>query len=143
MPAAFNWTPEIEDEICIEISSGRAMHELCNQKGMPSEATLYRRMATDDRFAAKMAQARAAQQDHEVERCIKIAESATPEDVQVARLQIDTIKWRAGKLRPKVYGDKVTNIVSDPDGRPVDMAPRFIILPAALPAVADDAADAN
>ena len=144
MPAEFIWTPEIEDEICDAIASGQSLDEACLKAGMPSDTTVYRRMAKDDAFAGKMAAARAAQQDHEVEHCIKIADQATPEDVQVAKLRIWARQWRAGKLNPKKYGDKVTNIVSDPNGKPVDMAPRFVILPAPQPpAVTDDAADAD
>lgn len=143
MTVEFPWTAEIEDAICAEISSGTSMRQICARKGMPSEPTLYRRMAVDDAFAAKMAVARAAQQDHEIEECLRIADDATPEDVQVAKLRISTRQWRAAKLAPKKYGDKVTNVLSDPDGKALDLAPRFIIQPAAAPAVIDDAANSD
>ena len=35
-----------------------------------------------------------------------IADSATPETVNVARLQVDTRKWFLGKLDSKKYGDR-------------------------------------
>ena len=35
------------------------------------------------------------------------ADEATPDTVQVARLQVDTHKWRAKTANPKQYGDKV------------------------------------
>ena len=141
MPAPFEWTPEIEDELCEAIASGQSIDEACLAAGMPSDTTVYRRMATIPSFADKMTKARAAQQDHEVEACIQLADEATPEDWQVKKLQIWARQWRAGKLAPKKYGDKVTNVLTDADGKSVDMAPRFIIMPASPSTVADDAAD--
>jgi hypothetical protein len=35
-----------------------------------------------------------------------IADNATNEDYNVARLKIDSRKWRASKLAPKVYGER-------------------------------------
>ena len=64
---ALLWTTEIEDEICNAIASGCSLREACAGKDMPSEATVYRRMASDDAFADKMSIARAAQQEHEIE----------------------------------------------------------------------------
>ncbi len=37
------------------------------------------------------------------------------------RLLIDTLKWRAARLKPKVYGDKVQNEHSGPDGGPIQV----------------------
>ena len=119
MPAEFTWTPEIEDEICADIASGMSLDRACGKAGMPSDTTVYRRMAYNEMFAAKMATARAAQQDHEMEDCVRIADDATPEDVQVAKLRISTRQWRAAKLAPKKYGDKVSAELTGANGAPL------------------------
>ena len=119
MPAAFIWTPEIEDELCAAIASGRSLDNACRDFGMPSDTTVYRHMAYSDSFAAKMATARAAQQDHEMEDCVRIADEATPEDVQVAKLRISTRQWRAMKLAPKKYGEKIAAEVTGANGAPL------------------------
>ena len=38
-------------------------------------------------------------------------------DVAHRRLKIDVLKWRAGKLRPKVYGDKIQQEHTGADGK--------------------------
>ncbi len=46
-------------------------------------------------------------QDKLFKECLEIADKATPENVSVARLQVDTRKWAAARLAPKKYGDRV------------------------------------
>jgi chromosome segregation ATPase len=65
-------------------------------------------MAKDAEFAGMIAIARQAQQEHEMEKCIELADSATPEDWQVKRLQIWARHWRASRMIPKKWGDKIT-----------------------------------
>lgn len=107
MAAAFEWTDDIVAMLCGEISSGRAVHDICNDSWCPSEPTIYRKMASDDSFRAMIDAARAAQQDYEADACVKMADKATPEDWQVVKLRIWARQWRAAKLAPKKYGDKV------------------------------------
>ena len=96
-----------------------SMRDVCALKGMPCEVSLYSRLAKDENFAAKVAKARTAQQDHEMEACIHIADNATTEDWQVAKLRIWARQWRAAKLAPKKYGDKVSAEITGADGAPL------------------------
>lgn len=112
MPAPFDWTPEIEQRICDELSSGVSIREIGVEDWAPSEPTIYRRMASDKAFADRIALARTAQQDYEADNCVTMADSATPEDWQVVKLQIWARQWRASKLAPKKYGDKI-DVTSD------------------------------
>jgi hypothetical protein len=41
-------------------------------------------------------------------------------DWQTARLEIDTLKWQAGKEAPKRYGDRISQEISGPGGAPID-----------------------
>ena len=107
MPAPIDWTPELAERICSEIASGRAIREVSAEKWCPSEPSIYRRMAEVPAFADKISKARAAQQDREIEECVLMADQATPEDWQVVKLRIWARQWRASKLAPKKYGDKL------------------------------------
>ena len=106
----FAWTPEIEAEIFDRMVSGESILTICGvarDSFLPSERTFYKRALNDPEFALNYARAREAQGHREAEEIREIADAATPENVQVARLQVDARKWRAGKLAPKVYGDKI------------------------------------
>lgn len=99
--------PTVVDELCSRIAEGRGILEVCGDEDMPNHATVYRRMAKDQDFATAIARAREAQQHSEAERCVQMADRATAEDWQVVKLRIWARQWRAAKLAPKTYGDKL------------------------------------
>lgn len=110
MATPFNWTPEVEDEVLSEIMKGRSVMDICGPNRdpwTPSERTFYKHLAESPEFAQKYTRARDVQAHREFDEIRQIADMATPEDVQVARLRIDARKWRASKLAPKVYGEKL------------------------------------
>ena len=41
-------------------------------------------------------------------------------DPNSARVEIDAIKWQAGKLKPNKYSDKYVHEISGPDGGPIE-----------------------
>lgn len=108
---AFKWTPEVESEIMQRLALGETIMEICGknrESHMPSETTFYQRLSSgDEEFSDEYARARTAQAHREADEIRKIADAATPENYNVARLQIDARKWRASKMAPKVYGEKV------------------------------------
>jgi hypothetical protein len=103
----FTWTPELTEYLCDEISSGKSIHEIANTHGLPSEPTIYREMARNSEFEKMVSKARAAQQDFEVDSCIRMADEAKAEDFQIVKLRIWARQWRASKLASKKYGDKI------------------------------------
>jgi len=119
----FEWTQEIEDEILNRIGDGEAIRNICGtgrDDWLPSWPTVNKRLAEDAEFASRYARAREAQADKLFDECLAIADSqegdvitvdgveqVNHDAIQRARLRIDTRKWMAGKLRPKVYGDKI------------------------------------
>ncbi|MBL4590012.1 MAG: terminase [Alphaproteobacteria bacterium] len=90
---------------------------------MPAKTTVLRWMQDDDEglLRDQYARAREMQADHYAEEIIEISdESANDtfidehgnernnnEIVARSRLRVDSRKWLAGKLRPKVYGEKI------------------------------------
>jgi len=111
-----DYTQEIADAICERIADGESLRSICSGGDMPNKSTVFRWLARHEEFGDQYARAREAQADSLFDDVLDIANSAAPETVQVARLQVDARKWMAGKLRPKKYADKVQNEHSGPDG---------------------------
>jgi len=103
----YELTQALADEICEHIGDGKSLRSFCEQEGRPSAPTVCRwlRMEETAWFAEQYARAREAQADALFNDILDIVDQA--EDPQIARLRMDARKWMAGKLRPKVYGDKV------------------------------------
>ena len=117
VPPSFEWTEEVEAEIFGRIVSGEAVAAICGPDRddfLPSERTFYRKLAEIDGLWQRYARAREVQAHREFDEIKAIAENATNDTVNVSRLHIDTLKWRAGKLAPKVYGEKLLH-ANDPD----------------------------
>lgn len=112
-----DFTEDLAREICARMREGRSLRAICrDDEDMPSQRTVYYWLESNEAFLQKYVCAREGQADSIFDEAQDIADSATPEDVQVARLRVDTIKWRAGKLAPKKYGDAQHVKHSGPDG---------------------------
>lgn len=104
------YSDELADEICDRLAKGESLREICADREsgwLPGESTVYRWLNENEPFRERYTRAREAQADGKFDEAWRIASTATPENVQVARLQVDTIKWQASKLSPKKYGDSV------------------------------------
>ena len=103
----YELTQALADEICEHIGDGKSLRSFCEQEGRPSAPTVCRwlRMEETAWFAEQYARVREVQADALFNDILDIVDQA--EDPQIARLRMDARKWMAGKLRPKVYGDKV------------------------------------
>lgn len=106
--------PEVVAKICDALIAGKSMASVCAADDMPAESTVYLRMAKDPDFRSAIAQAREAQQEAEIDRTVDMADMATAEDHQVVKLRIWARQWRAAKLAPKKYGEKMLH-GSDPE----------------------------
>ena len=95
----------VKDIICDRISGGESLNGICREEGMPHKVTVFRWLADDENFRNRYARARETQADALFDEVLSIAD--TEEDTNKARVRIDARKWMAGKLRPKVYGEKV------------------------------------
>lgn len=105
--AHIDWNGPLIEAFLSEVASGESVRSLAGTNGFPSEKAVYLQMAKDPSFATRMAAARATQQDREMDACIHMADEATPEDWQAVKLRIWARQWRASKLAPKKYGDKI------------------------------------
>lgn len=100
------WSEELKQDICDWLSVGKAILDFDRMEGYPSSASIYRQMFRDESFAADIARAREAGQDHQADLCIQMADEASEEDFNVVKLRIWARQWRAAKLAPKKYGEK-------------------------------------
>ena len=106
---------EIQDRLVAEIQTGRSLRQVCGDEGMPDIRTVTRWLVADADFAHKYARARMAQADVLFDRmeAVEEAVSAGTMDSHAARVVLDSMRWRASKLAPKVYGDRLDVSVSD------------------------------
>ncbi len=113
------------DTICERLAEGNSLNSICVSDDMPHKATVFRWLSSHDEFRDQYARAREAQADVLFDEILDIAntpiegtKTKLDKDGEVVeifkgdmiehrRLQIDARKWMAGKLRPKVYGDKL------------------------------------
>lgn len=123
------WSEELMTDICDHLTTGKSLLDVAKLKGYPSADSMYRQMAKDEAFAARIAQARAAGQHHEADMCVKMADDATTENHQVVKLRIWARQWRASKLNPKAYGDKVALTGGSPEDAPIQMGVAVSFVP--------------
>lgn len=99
------YSQPIADTICLALSEGKSLREICEGEGMPPEATV-RTWVVDDRegFAAQYARARNIGLDIRAD-FVRQAFMAEP-DTARARLIFDHERWYLSKLAPKVYGER-------------------------------------
>jgi hypothetical protein len=110
--------PSVDDaeavaRLCDLLIGGMSMSEVCARDDCPSRTAVYAKMASDAAFRATIARAREAQQHAIIDETIEMADAATPEDWQVVKLRIWARQWRAAKLAPRTYGNKVEVAGSD------------------------------
>jgi hypothetical protein len=118
-PSIYN--EELAEEICSRLAEGESLRSIVKDWYMPVHKTIYRWVDGNPEFGARYAKARQNQAHALAERAAEMASGKFEvTDPSFARLQLDAIKWMAGKLAPKSYGDKVDlNVGGQEGGAPV------------------------
>ena len=130
---ATRFSQNVFDAICDRIAQGESLRAICKDEDMPTAQNFCKWLARDEtgELRQQYARAREDQADTIFDEILEIADNATNdwmerqgegaigyqlngEHVQRSRLRIDARKWMAGKLRPKVYGEKLD--LSSTDG---------------------------
>ena len=96
------------EHICGEIAGGRSLRDIIeNDSDLCSRRVFSMWLDKDKGGALTKSYIRSREMAAELfaEGIIAIADSATPETHNVARLQVDARKWIASRLLPKRYGD--------------------------------------
>ena len=117
------FSEEVAAEICAQLAEGNSLRSICRADDMPALSTVFRWLKVEEGFSDQYARAREAQADALFDEILEISDDArndwmerrgeddagwiaNGEHIQRSKLRIDARKWMAGKLRPKVYGDK-------------------------------------
>ena len=121
-----SWTEEIAADICARIANGETLTEICADEDMPGRSTVTEWLMKDlHGFSGQYAHARAIQAIHEDDECKQIADEAfgdyyidydkdgkpfvkvDSDNIQRAKLRIETRRWRAERLNRRVYGNSI------------------------------------
>jgi hypothetical protein len=116
---AYELTDDLVNKIVDGIMDGMSVRQICAAEDMPDNRTVQRWIASNAEFAAKCARARELQADNIFEDMQEVADYGNPDDVQRARLRVSTMQWRAAKLAPKKYGEKIQAEHTGADGGPM------------------------
>lgn len=134
-PSTF--TQATADEICERLSDGESLRAICRDERMPAKSSVFKWLAENASFSDQYTRARDIQADVLFDEMVAIADtpmlgkktkigsdgkSETTEGdmIEHRRLQIDARKWVLGRMAPKKYGDKVTNVHEGGD-KPINM----------------------
>ena len=88
--------------------------------------TVLRWLDSVESFRIQYTRAREQQTDTLAEKALEIAETATNENAQAARLHFDAIRWFNGKIHPKKYGDHQRLEHTGEDGAAINVNIRHI-----------------
>ena len=144
------YTQDISDLICERLACGESMRSISRDDDMPCMSTLFKWLREIEEFREQYIIAKTESADAMVEEMLDIADHQVDKQpvirdgepvmlngemlmvkdnasINHARLRIDTRKWTASKLKPKKYGDKITQehdvtgelalLLSEIDGR--------------------------
>lgn len=137
-----DYSLELAEEICEVIaSSSKGVKAICEEHPhFPERSVVFRWLRRHKEFSDLYAQAKKAQIEVYIDDIIEISddssedtllkedkygntyEACNNEWVNRSRLRVDTRKWLASKLVPRLYGDKITNEHTGADGKPIEYA---------------------
>lgn len=121
------YTQELADKICTRLVEGESLRSICADPDMPAKSTVMGWLARNEHagFVDQYTRAREMQADALFDEVLDIADDGSNdwmerhdeeggnlgwkengEALNRSRIRIDARKWMAGKLRPKVYGDR-------------------------------------
>lgn len=107
-PSAYS--EELAEQIVTRLIAGESLASISRSAEMPHEATLHRWRADKDHpFREHYAHARACQGIGFGEKVAQIGISCLLGKVapDAARVAIDALKWSAGRMAPKEFGDRI------------------------------------
>jgi hypothetical protein len=110
------FTDELADMICDRLMDGRSLRQICTDADMPHRLTIIRWTGENEAFATKCARARAMQADLMDDMILDVANACTNDTALADRVKISAYQWRASKLAPKTYGDKLQHANAAGDG---------------------------
>ena len=118
-PSLYN--PDIADIIVERMIGGESLLRICADDDMPCRATVYRWYDFHPDFHTRCARACEGLADYLVDQIEKMAEATDETNVQSMKLKISVAQWRAEKMAPRLYGNRVLTEVSGPGGGAIQL----------------------
>lgn len=124
------YTQQLADRICEELSLGFSIRTVCKPDEMPAISTFFRWMRENEEFQKQYARAKQEAADAMAEDILDIADDGTNdwmeaqrkdgstyykpdyETIQRSKLRVETRKFLMAKMKPKRYGEKI-DVTSD------------------------------
>ena len=97
--------PKTFDTLIDAVEAGTTLKASIREAGTSWRA-LSQHILSDEEAASRYTRARKTAGTFYADRALDAAMEATPIDVQVKRLQVDTLKWRAAMADPASWGEK-------------------------------------
>lgn len=136
---------ELADSICERLVLGESLRSICRDDAMPAISCVFKWLREHPAFAEQYTRAKEEQADTLADEIVEIADEKDYEKVEIDgvplavkfdstavarnRLRVDARKWAASKLKPKKYGDKVSQEISGPGGAPIETKSEVAIRP--------------
>lgn len=119
-----DYTQELADAICAELSIGRSLRSVCEDEGMPTVKTVFNWLRSYEGFLQQYEKAKEESSDAMAEDLLHIADTPVMGEIKTIkpdgtveikqdemlghrRLQVDARKWLMSKMKPKKYGEKL------------------------------------
>tara|TARA_Y100000385_G_scaffold243733_1_gene261393 strand:+ start:1238 stop:1660 length:423 start_codon:yes stop_codon:yes gene_type:complete len=106
------FTDELSSTICRRLALGESARQICRDDSMPVISTLMKWVTDPDKkeFSEQYARARDFQADYYFDEIVDIADELGDESdsnqINRAKLRIDSRKWKVARMSPRKYGDK-------------------------------------
>jgi hypothetical protein len=132
------FSQQIADQICERLADGESLRGICAGDEMPNKSTVFRWLAARKEFSDQYARAREEQAETLADEILEIADDGlndwmekqnkdgqavgwmvNQEAIMRSRLRVESRKWIASKLKPKRYGEKVSQEISGEGGGPI------------------------
>ena len=131
------YSDKLAATICRRLVEGESLRSICRDDTMPAISTVMGGLfdGKHDEFSEQYARARQAQAELRADEIVDIAddtsgdvttdedgkETVNHEHISRSRLRVDSRKWVASKLLPKVYGDRLQH--TGDGGGPIRVRP--------------------
>lgn len=124
------YSDDVAATICQRLACGESLRAICLGDDMPDRTTVYDWLFRMPDFASQYTRAREEQAETMADDIVAIADESyhdhdidenghvrvNNEAIQRSKLRVEARKWVAAKLKPKKYGDKITQEVVGANG---------------------------
>ncbi len=118
------YTEELAETICQRVALGETLMQIAQTDGMPHRSTVWLWQGENPEFFDMLQRAREWMAVSFVDEALEIADDTvgkSHEEIQAAKLRIDTRKWIATKYGKAIFGDMVRNEQTGKNGGPIEI----------------------